>query len=231
MDGLIILLVIWFAIDILGGNKKKQQQNQQKKSVDEMRRAMKESQSWLEKQSLQDEIEQEQLRDLQESQRAQRKVEAGRRQLQRQNRGRTIIFGDLGEFIREFKDLMDVDSVPPQNSSQPENQPEISPAPVFSEMTKEDISRRKQELREKKKRRLSRQNAEPAPADECTYCTGETAIEQGLERTALAKPVVLPTRKVRDVAEACRELQLNELQQAVVWAEVLDKPLALRKRR
>lgn len=226
MDGLIILLVIWFVIDILGGNKKNQQKNQQKKSVDEMRRAMEESQSWLEKQTLKDKIEQEQLRDLHESQCAQRKVEANRRKIQ----GKTVIFGDLGDFIREFKDLMDVDSVP-----QPK-QPEPMPQPVFSEMSSEDIARRKRELVEKRRRRLSEKQAQPAlvaaEAQECGYCNGRLEVERTLSTcTEAARPVVLATRPVRDVATACRDLQLNELQQAVVWAEVLDKPLALRGRR
>lgn len=231
MDGLIILLVIWFVIDILGGNKKKQQQNQQKKSVDEMRRAMQESQSWLEKQTLKDEIEQEQLRDLHESQRAQRKVEANRRKIQ----GKTVIFGDLGDFIREFKDLMDVDSVP-EPKAQPKPEQPVVEQPVFSEMSSEDIARRKRELAEKRRRRLSAKQAQPVPVTagpaECEYCSGQLEVERTIStHTEAAKPVVLATRPVRDVATACRDLQLNELQQAVVWAEVLDKPLALRRRR
>lgn len=233
MDSLIILLVIWFVIDILGGNKKRQQQNQQKKSVEDMRRAMQESQSWLEKQSLKDEIEQEQLRDLQESQRAQRQVDNNRRKIQ----GKTVIFGDLGDFIREFKDLMDVDSVPEPKARTEQPQPEpVREQPVFSEMSSEDIARRKRELAEKRRRRLSAKQAQPVPVAAepvgCEYCSGELEVERTIStRAEAAKPVVLATRPVRDVATACRDLQLNELQQAVVWAEVLDKPLALRRRR
>lgn len=166
---------------------------------------------------------------------------AEQRRMQRQNRERTIIFGDLGEFIREFKDLMDVENVPeiePKTEWETEPKRRVEPVseqPVFSEMSSEDIARRKRELAEKRRRRLNTKQEQPvraaAEADECEYCTGEVAVEQGLQRTAAAKPVVLAERPIRDVATACRELQLNELQQAVVWAEVLDKPLALRRRR
>ncbi len=214
MEQLLVLLVLWFVIDILGGNSKNPNKNKNRSSKEE--------------------LQQRQLEDLHRSQQAERRVAANRRRMQQQNRPqtKTIVFGDLGDFFREFADLM--------NDEAPASQPEATPAeaeqrPAFSEMTKEDIARRKRELREKRSHRLNR--AKPAVAmpadDECEYCTGEAEIESTItRRSAPAKTIVLDeNRNTRDVAAACRELQLNPLQQAVVWAEVLDKPLALRKRR
>lgn len=268
MDSLIILLIIWFVIDILGGNKKKQDERKRlegRKSMDELRRTAEETDSWLERQAIKDEIQQRELEDMQQHQRAERGVAASKRNIQQPTRtGKTIIFGDWGDFIREFRDLMDVDSLP---EVRPRTQAEImaeKEAQILAEMqsqTQDDVS---SEASGRHNRRLTRgqtantgrsrnngryQNdaaydypeewyeyaedsldAEPA-GRECGYCTGETAVESTINtRTAAAKPVVLIDRPKRDVAAACRELQLNEMQQAVVWSEILDKPLALRRR-
>lgn len=232
MEQLLILLLIWFLIDGLGGNKRKQEQRRQRQlkqqqSAENFKRALQDSRDWWDQQASKDELQQRQLRDLQESQRAERQVAANKRKIQ----GKTIIFGDLGDFIREFRDLMDVGEEP---EVRPTPEPERE-QPVFSEMSHEDIARRKQELREKRNRRLTAKKARPVvaePDDECEYCTGELEVEPMLvHHTEAAEPVVLTARPTRDVETACRELQLNRLQEAVVWSEVLDKPLALRKRR
>lgn len=146
---------------------------------------------------------------------------------------KTIVFGDLGTFVREFVDLM-TDDDEELAKKQAANPPAEQAAPVFSEMSHEDIARRKREMVEKRNRRLSKAKAvEIKPADECEYCTGEAEVSSTITvHSAPAKPVVISDkRNVRDVAAACGELGLNPLQQAVVWTEVLDKPLALRKRR
>ncbi len=269
MDGLIILLIIWFVIDILGGNKKKQDERkrlERRKSMDELRRAAEKTDSWLKRQSVKDEIQQRELEDMQQHQRSERGVAASKRNIQQQTRtGKTIIFGDWGDFIREFRDLMDVDSLP---EVRPRTQAEIMAEKEAEVLAGMQAAGDGSELTERHNRRLTRGqggnqtknrtatpdagryrddeaydypeewyeyaenslDAEPA-GGECGYCTGETVVESTVStRTAAAKPIVLIDRPKRDVAAACRELQLNEMQQAVVWSEILDKPLALRRR-
>lgn len=136
-------------------------------------------------------------------------------------------FGGIGDFFREFKELMS------EAQAEVEAEEKAKKARhIYSEMSREDIARRKAELAGKKKRRPL--PAQPAPAaDECDYCTGEAEIGSVFaEHSAPMKPLVINDKRGgRDVATACRELGLNPVQQAVVWAEVLDKPLALRRKR
>ena len=118
------------------------------------------------------------------------------------------VFGDLGEFVQEFMELMSDDDG------------EEKPKPQT-------------ELTEKKRYRRLPADVTPRPADECDYCTGEAEVNSVFaEHSAPMKPLVISDKRPsRDVATACRELQLNQVQQAVVWAEILDKPLALRHKR
>lgn len=101
---------------------------------------------------------------------------------------------DLGDFFREFKELM---------TPAAEDKPAVQQA------------------------------ARPLPAAECDYCTGEAEAGSVFTEphTAPASPLFIKVEHpTRDVATFCRELQLNPLQQAVVWKEVLDKPVALRRK-
>lgn len=209
-DLIVWLLMMWV---IFGGSFKKKKQSKPKQSRELEQNA--------------EEIAEKIRRAEQE-----RKAAAEQRQLQRQNRGRTVIFGDLGTFVREFVDLMtdDEEEFTRKLAEQPAEQDQS----VLPQMLRKDIERRKRELIEKSDRRLTETKPqESRVANECEFCTGEAEVESTIAvHSAPAKPIVISDKpNVRDVATACSELGLNPLQQAVVWSEVLDKPLALRKRR
>ena len=145
---------------------------------------------------------------------------------------KTVIFGDLGDFVREFQELMtESDAEKQQTQPEPAVQPQEEPRRVYAEMTADEIRQRKQQLNERKRRRKQQLPAAPA-AEECDFCTGEAEVASVfVEKSAPVSPIFIsenPNR--RDLATAFQELNLNPLQQAVVWREVLDKPLALRRR-
>lgn len=92
-------------------------------------------------------------------------------------------------------------------------------------------STRPQEAERRLHRRKNAAKPQPKLVDECDYCTGE--IEPGsvfTERVSTATPkAVDDAAPVKTVDTVCRELGLNPMQQAFVWKEILDEPVALRK--
>lgn len=79
--------------------------------------------------------------------------------------------------------------------------------------------------------RRRREKAKPQPVDGCDYCTGEVAPTSVFtEHASAAAPKAVDAAvQARTVETACRELGLNPMQQAFVWKEILDEPVALRK--
>ena len=75
---------------------------------------------------------------------------------------------------------------------------------------------------------------------ECDYCTGQNSLGDPLAHTqpgstiVAAQPIV-PLGEANtahvDIQAMQRKLKLSDAQNAVLWQELLDKPLALRRRR
>ncbi len=81
------------------------------------------------------------------------------------------------------------------------------------------------------RRRREAAKPQPQPVDECDYCTGEVAPASVFTEhvSASAPKAVDDAVHTRTVETACRELGLSPMQQAFVWKEILDEPVALRK--
>ncbi len=80
-------------------------------------------------------------------------------------------------------------------------------------------------------RREAAVKPQPQLVDECDYCTGEVAPASVFtEHVSAAAPKAMDDAvHTRTVETACRELGLSPMQQAFVWKEILDDPVALRK--
>lgn len=144
-----------------------------------------------------------------------------------------LVYGSLGELLREMQ--QDMQTVFGDEA------PKKAQIP-YSQMDDEEIGRRKAEL--KRRRDLRRRRAaQPAAVavenddnhkEDCGYCTGDVVVPSVFaDKQALVPTDPLPSPqniadKGCDMAAVCRGL--SPLQQAVVWKEVLDKPLALRRR-
>ncbi len=140
-----------------------------------------------------------------------------------------LVYGSLGELLREMQ--QDMQTV---FGDEPPKKPQIP----YTQMDDEEIDRRKAELKRRRDLRR-RKSAQPElvavdnDAD-CGYCTGEVVVPSvfGAKQDLVpSQPLPSPQStadKGRTVAAACQGL--SPLQQAVVWKEVLDKPLALRRR-
>lgn len=140
-----------------------------------------------------------------------------------------LVYGSLGELLREMQQGM--------QKAMGDDAPKKAQIP-YSQMDDEEISRRKAEVKRRRDLRR-RKTARPATVAvdndaDCGYCTGDVVVPSvfGDEQTIVpSKPLASPQNTAdtgRTVAAACQGL--SPLQQAVVWKEVLDKPLALRRR-
>ena len=134
------------------------------------------------------------------------------------------VYGSLGELLREMQQEM-------QTALGDEQTPK--PQIPYSQMDDEEVSRRKAELKRRREQRR-RKAARPATVavdnheDDCGYCTGDVVVPS-VFADKQAKPLPQTSAaKGCDVAAICRDM--TPLQQAVVWKEILDKPLALRRR-
>ncbi len=138
--------------------------------------------------------------------RPQRRAEAGRTQPEAKPvRPDVKVYTSLGELVRDM--AKDVKTV--LGEGEPAPQPAAAP---------------------RRQRRREAPKPQPQPAEECDYCTGEVvpASVFTAHASAAAPKAVDDAAPTRTVEAACRELGLNPLQQAVVWKEVLDKPVSLR---
>jgi hypothetical protein len=140
-----------------------------------------------------------------------------------QEKPQVKVYGSLGEMLHDMQAAMT----------------ELSE--TVTEQTK------KQTKQSRRRRMSSRRKAEPAvsmPDAACDYCTGEAEAEcafdseqhADLHAGKASKPatplVITDSEAVRvDMAAVQRNLKLSDVQQAVVWREILDKPLALRRNR
>lgn len=75
-------------------------------------------------------------------------------------------------------------------------------------------------------RRSHRNEAE----QECGYCTGDIVAESVLTHHEAAPPPQTTDTPYVDVSALQKQWGLSDLQTALVWREILDKPLALRRR-
>ena len=139
------------------------------------------------------------------------------------------VYGSLGELLREMQQEM--------QTAFGDDAPKKAQIP-YSQMDDEDIRRRRAELKRRREQRR-RKAAQPATVAvendaDCGYCTGDVVVPSVFADTqdiVPAKPLQSPHNTVDNsgnLAAACQGL--SPLQQAVVWKEVLDKPLALRRR-
>ncbi len=140
-----------------------------------------------------------------------------------QEKPQVKVYGSLGEMLHDMQAAMT----------------ELSE--TVTEQTK------KQTKQSRRRRMSSRRKAEPAvsmPDAACDYCTGEAEAEcafdseqhADLHAGKASKPatplVITDSEAVRvDMAAVQRNLKLSDVQNAVVWREILDKPLALRRNR
>jgi hypothetical protein len=104
-----------------------------------------------------------------------------------------------------------------------------------------------QTKKSRRRRTSGRKAAEPAVAkaqEECDYCTGEEQVEcvfdselhSDIHAGKASKPatplVIADSEAVQvDVAAVQKRLKLSDMQSAIVWKEILDKPVALRRNR
>lgn len=88
-----------------------------------------------------------------------------------------------------------------------------------------------QKAEQRPRRRKTAAKLQPKLVDECDYCTGEiTPASVFTEHISVAAPKAVDDAvHTRTVETACRELGLSPMQQAFVWKEILDDPVALRK--
>ena len=67
--------------------------------------------------------------------------------------------------------------------------------------------------------------------EECGYCTGKIEVSSNLVHHVGAATVPKDTEKpLVDVSSLQKNMGLSDLQNVLLWQEILDKPLALRRR-
>jgi hypothetical protein len=140
-----------------------------------------------------------------------------------QEKPQVKVYGSLGEMLHDMQTAM-------------------------TELSETVTEQSKKQTKQSRRRRISsRRKVEPAvikPDAECDYCTGEIEPEcafdseqhADLHAGKASKPatplVIADSEAVRvDMAAVQRNLKLSDVQSAVVWREILDKPLALRRNR
>jgi len=99
---------------------------------------------------------------------------------------------------------------------------------LISEVQQENSPRRQSDRRAASRRAGSRTDE-----SECGYCTGEIEVGPSLPHHAGTTSVaVLPNAEPPsvDVAALQKQWGVSDLQNALLWQEILDKPLALRRR-
>ena len=65
---------------------------------------------------------------------------------------------------------------------------------------------------------------------ECGYCTGDIVVEASLPHHAVPVELKEPDKPCVDIAALQKHWELSDLQNALLWQEILDKPLAVRRR-
>ena len=78
------------------------------------------------------------------------------------------------------------------------------------------------------RRTESRQARSQEP--ECGYCTGDIVVEASLPHHAVPVELKEPDKSCVDVAALQIQWVLSDLQIGLLWQEILDKPLAVRRR-
>jgi hypothetical protein len=158
-------------------------------------------------------------------------------------------YTSFSEFLADVKDLMTEiaeDTEDTENGKEIELEPEIEQFEPI-EQVKQIEQTNNSSKKARRKNRLKISVNKPAQSDEnnaeCDYCTGETEPEcvfepklhNDLHTGKPSKPatplVITESEAVRaDMTAVESRLKLSDLQQAMVLKEILDKPVALRKR-
>ncbi len=114
-----------------------------------------------------------------------------------------------------------------RNGRRPANRTEHPVQQVINEVlqTSESGSGRRTN-RQQSYRRPHQSEAE----EECGYCTGDIEVTASLPHHAAAPPPQAADIPYVDVSALQKQWGLSNLQTALVWQEILDKPLALRRR-